>query len=563
MKTEIKDRITEPASQEGRKEVWHASNLRPVDVLLSVGVACLLMVSALIWSSFDYRFPTQDEAAHIMNSIKLSELIAHCRPWQYQWWYQCYSVSYFYPPVTYVVGGCSILAFGQSLLVKHGYMAFFSGLMAASIYGLTRLIGGGRLAACSAVLFLSAYPIISWLSHTFFLDMPAVAMTAFALMALTWWRKSQRPNGVRTALCGLAFGAACLTKQMVVGYLIPPVLYLLVKYSLGKFRAKQSSADAGDRVWLAHTLCIAAVATLVSLPFVIASHEFLRAWLNTNVQTFAKAGVHHSFIGNLSYFLSMLASEMSPVLLCVFAIAIILLRRIDYGRLAPVLISTMGGLGFTCTCMGTDLEERYLVPFLIAPAILSGFLVEKLVSSGKWWKQVLGATLVILALMKYFNYNFSPHPIGLPKLTWPFALSEHDGNPSRYADWGYPFILATIQSVDGSKPVYLNVVPNHDVLHANALSLFFREQRVYTILPTTPRVWTIVGDRVRFDPTSAGYPMWYLIKSGDNGFRLCDQQSRDDYEKLIAFVRNGNKYRLVASKVLPDRSELMLYRRTF
>lgn len=563
MKTEIKDRIIDPASQEGRNEVRHASNVRLIDVTLPLGIACLFVVSALIWSSFDYRFPTQDEATHIMNSMQFSELLAHCRPWQYRWWYQCYSVSHFYPPFAYVVGGTSILAFGQSWLVKHGYMAFFSGVMAASIYGLTRSIGGGRLAACSAVLFLSAYPIISWLSHTFFLDMPAVAMTAFALMALTWWGKPQRPNGVRTVLCGLAFGAACLTKQMVVGYLVPPVLYLLVKFSLRKFRAKQRSDDAGEGVWLVHTLCIVAIAMLVCSPFVTASHEFLRGWLNTNVETFANAGVHHSFIGNVSYFLSMLASEMSPVLLCVFAIAMFLLRRIDYGRLAPVLISTMGGLGFTCTCMGTDLEERYLVPFLIAPAILSGFLVEKLVSSAKWWKQILGATVVLLALVKYFTYNFSPYPIALPKLAWPFALSEHDGNPKRYADWGYSFILATIQSVDGNKPVYLNVVPNHDVLHANALSLFFREHRIYTILPTTPRVWTIVGDRVRFDRTSACYPMWYLIKSGDNGFRLCDQQSRDDYEKLIAFVSNGNKYRLVASKVLPDRSELMLYRRTF
>lgn len=530
---------------------------------LATGIACLFVVLTLIWSLFDYRFPTQDEAAHIMNSIQFSELLAHCRPWQYRWWYQCYSVSHFYPPFAYVVGGTSILAFGQSWLVKHGYMAFFSAVMAASIYGLTRSIGGGRLAACSAVLFLSAYPIISWLSHTFFLDMPAVAMTAFALMALTWWRTPQRPNGVRTVLCGLAFGAACLTKQMVVAYLVPPVLYLLVQYSLRKLRAKQGSDDAGDGVWLAHTLCIAAVAMLVSLPFIIASHEFLRGWLDTNVQTFAKAGVHHSFIGNLSYFLSMLASEMSPVLLCVFAMAIFLLRRMDYGRLAPVLISTVGGLGFTCTCMGTDLEERYLVPFLIAPAILSGFLVEKLVSSTKWWKKILGATVLLLALVKYFNYNFSPYPIALPKLTWPFALSEHDGNPSRYADWGHTFILETIRSVDGNKPVYLNVVPNHDVLHANALSLFFREHRINTILPTTPRVWTIVGDRVRFDPTSACYPMWYLIKSGDNGFRLCDQQSRDDYGKLIAFISNGNKYRLIARKVLPDHSELKLYRRSF
>ena len=55
--------------------------------------------------------------------------------------------------------------------------------------------------------------------------------------------------------------------------------------------------------------------------------------------------------------------------------------------------------------------------------------------------------------------------------------------------------------------------------------------------------------------------MWYLLKTGDNGFPLAGKQSADAYARLIDFICNSGHYRLRAKKALPDGSHLFLYRR--
>jgi 4-amino-4-deoxy-L-arabinose transferase-like glycosyltransferase len=525
-------------------------------------VAAASVVLALFWSLYDHRFPTADEAAHIINSITAKGLLEHFRPWHYRWWYEVFTISSFYPPFAYVVNGAFLLVFGQSRFVEHVYMAFFGGLMVSSVYGLTRLLHGGRLAAVTSCLYLSAYPLISWLGHTYFLDMPAVAMTALALMTLLWWRTSSNPNLLRTTLCGLVLGAACLTKQMVVAYIVPVTLYFFIVDVTRAFRENNSVGIAAKR-WLLHTIWFAAICIFVSSPFVLYSCQLYKGWLGTNVEDFAHAGIHHTFIGNLYYFLGILPSVMSPPLLVVFLMSFLFLRRPEYSKLATLIISTVGGLAFTCTCMGTDLEERYLVPFLIAPAIFSGFLTSALYCSAAVWRRTLGMVLILLAVWKYAVYNYSPYPIPLPEPPSFARCREHNGNPNCELDWGYSLVLETIKRMDGDKIVYLNILSNHETLHIHAFELLLREQGNFAILPTGSRKWTIVGDQVQFDPATAWHFQWYLLKTGRTGFRFCDKQSEREYAKLVDYVRNSGSYKLIVQKPLPDGSELMLYRRTF
>lgn len=533
------------------------------ELLFGLGAFAAIFVLQMLWSIYDYRYPTQDEAIHIMNGMAFKDLLLHFRPWHHEWWSQCYTVSAFYPPLVYVVGGLFDVVFGQSRLIEHAYMAAFSGLMVLSIYSIARQSGGGYFGSLCAGLFISAYPMISWLNHTFFLDMPAVAMTAFALAVLLWWNSFETPSVLRTVLCGIAIGAACMTKQMVVAYLLPALLFFLVK-GLAQLLRRKELLGYRPGIPLTHTIGVLVIAILISLPFAFVSYGIHRGWLSQNVEAFAAVGVHHTFIGNFCFYLGLLRSEMSATLLCIFVVSLFFLRS-EYRRLALVICSALGGLLLTCTSAGTDLEERYLVPFLIAPAIISAFFIQRLVLARQLWPRTVGMILVTLVIAEYVVYNFSPYPLPIsqPFLRSLPMLSTHNGNPRHYEDWGYSFVVDTIHGVDGNKPVFLNILSNHDVIHVNALTLYLREHSVYTIFPTSSRVWTIVGDRVRFDPATACYPMWYLIKTGDNGFRFCDNQSILDCAKLTSFIQAGSSYRLVSKKSLPDQSELMLYRRTF
>ena len=208
-----------------------------------------------------------------------------------------------------------------------------------------------------------------------------------------------------------------------------------------------------------HTLLLSALALLICLPFIAASYELHRTWLSSNVAAFASVGVHHSFLGNLSYFLCLLPVVMSPALFSIFVLSILVFRRCEYDCLLPLIVSTAGGLCLTCTSMGTDLEMRYVVPFLICPAIFSAFLLEKLIRSQNYIARTAAGAIVILIVITYFDFSFSPYPSGLKPLPWvtgSFATT-HKGDPNRYGfnEWGYPLAMDTIDGVEEGKPINL------------------------------------------------------------------------------------------------------------
>jgi hypothetical protein len=540
-----------------------ATGLR-LDVALAACVTITIVVLNLVWFYFDHRIPTQDEAAHILSSIGFSELLARSRLWQWNWWYQCFTISSFYPPFAYFINGVFLLLLGDSRPTENIYMAVYSGLTVLSSYISTRLLNGGRLAACTAGLFLSAYPLVSCLGHSYFLDLPAVAMTLIALTAFLWWRKCTLPKFRGTIFTGLIIGAACLSKQMVPAYIAPIGMYFLLKDIVIASRWQKKPEKIGRFTWLIHTLALLATAITLSLPFVIASFSVYRDWLSFNIATFASVGVHHSFLGNLTYYLSILPLVMSVPLFCVFVLSILSFRRQEYRNLLPVMISSIAGLGLTCTSMGTDLEIRYIAPFLIGPAVLSAFFIEKLFCSTLRLWRFVGGAIVALAIGTYVSSNFCPYPIPIPPLPWASgANGALNGNPNcnGYLEWGYPFVVNTIARIDKGKPVFLNILPNHGALHVNAFRLYLWEHRDNTIYPTNSRPWSIVGDRVKFDPIEACYYMWYLRKTGDNGFPVAGQQAAKNYAKLIDFISNSGEYRLMGEMALPDGSRLMLYRR--
>ncbi len=519
------------------------------DILLVLLIAIVFATMGMVWFSFDQRIPTQDEAKHILNSIACSDLLARGRPWQYHWWYQCLNVSEFYPPFIYLVNGIFLLFFGKTRLIEQLCATFFTAFLLVGIYVLIRQLRGGKIAGCASALFLCSYPLISRLSHTYFLDLPAVAMMTCALAALIWSRNEPAAK-FPVVLTGFLIGAAFLSKPLVIGYLLAAVLYILI---LDLKRGSISRAAS-----------IIAIAFAVAVPFYWHNLEMYQRWQSANIDSFASVGIHHSLLSNLVAYLEALPTFMSPVLFSVFAISFLFFRLEDYRKLFPLICSMLGGFILTSNSMGIDLEMRYFVPFFVGPAVFSGFLIEKLFKSTKAILRFAGAVLLAIAVCTYVSFNFAPYPVPLSPLPGASGLAKRfDGNPKRdgYEDWGYPLVLEKINSVEAGKAVYLNILPNHDALHTTAFALFLKEHGNDSIFPTNSRTCTIVGDRVVFNPTTACYPSWYLRKTGDNGFHLADQQSEIAYGKLIDFIANSGKFKLAATKRLPDGSDMLLYRK--
>jgi hypothetical protein len=255
---------------------------------------------------------------------------------------------------------------------------------------------------------------------------------------------------------------------------------------------------------------------------------------------------------------------MSPFLLAIFLLSLFFMPAKKHLLLVPLTISAVGGFVLTCACAWTGLvsDQRYTAPFLIAAAIYSGFFLEDLLTAKKPWQQAIAAMAIIYATANYAFFNFMPYPLSAPSLPWQISIFDHNGNPSHPADWGHTLVLETIEKTDGHKPVYLNVLTNSPMLHAHTFQLLLKEKRNNTIMPTSSRSWTIVGDKVQFSPATALYYQWYLLKTGSLGYCFYDKESELNFKHLVYFVCHSGKYTLMAQQALPDGSELMLYRRS-
>lgn len=104
---------------------------------------------------------------------------------------------------------------------------------------------------------------------------------------------------------------------------------------------------------------------------------------------------------------------------------------------------------------------------------------------------------------------------------------------------------------------WVNVLPNTQVFNVLAL----KEIDLANAKATTSRSFTKDGDKFEFSPETAQHFDWYLVKSGDQGFKLADAASRRAYSQLQEFVQHSGKYQKAGEFTLPDKEVLTLYAR--
>ncbi len=187
--------------------------------------------------------------------------------------------------------------------------------------------------------------------------------------------------------------------------------------------------------------------------------------------------------------------------------------------------------------------------------------------------RILKRALVVLVLtvgvLGYVAVNFYPYPItGSPVLTLirnmalrPVSAITKDRfeHPCPYEDWGILWTLSKIRETDGDSPEWLNVLPSTQQLNVHAFEYFGRQAKFH-VHPTTSRSWSAAGDSSKFSEEETLHYRWYLIKTGEQGFKFHDPISRANFDQLVTFIADGKRFDLKGEKELPDGSKLSLYR---
>lgn len=550
---------TTSSTIEQRSLTTVAAPARQSDIGLSVVLFLAAFGTTLIWHFLDHRTLTADEAGHVLNSLTAQSLIVHSKPWQLHWWYQLVTISKFYPPAFYWVGGIAFLICGAADLTQFLTMSLYMGLLAVSVQRIGVYLTGSMLIGSLAGLCLLSYPLISGLSHTSFLDLPAVAMTACAAWALLWSRSGSSPSTKRTLATACAFALACLTKQTCAAYLAPLGIYCLL---IDVAKLLGSRRD-GKYEWgyLLHTCTIAVVSLLLISPFYVVNYPMLHAFLERNADALAKNGIHKNAFDQIWSFSKLIPDAMSPFMTVLFLTSFSFSSVTRHRQLLPITILSLGGLCLVSASPGVVNDYRYIMPTLLAPAFYTAVFIRNLFHLNDRYGlgKLLSVLVIALVCYNYLIENYSslskfPAVIGKSYISYYSTQTPVE-------DWGYAAVVDAITR-SGDKHVLLNILPNSDTIHINGYRLFLAKKSNFDILPIGSRIYTITGDDVgEFNRSSALQDAWYLLKTGSPGFMFNNQNSYQHFQKLVSFVRESGQFALVLKKQLPDSSELMLYRR--
>lgn len=160
---------------------------------------------AVWWLTQETRTPDFDSAMHILDSFTVHDEIAHGD------WTAPFTEWNTYPPLGHAIGAIGVFIGGYSTFaVILALNLVFVPLLAASCYGVGRLLAGPR-AGLLAAIFALGTPMIVSEAHEAYLDPTQAAFVAAAVWGIL---ASERFERWRIAgLAGLATGLALMTKE--------------------------------------------------------------------------------------------------------------------------------------------------------------------------------------------------------------------------------------------------------------------------------------------------------------------------------------------------------------
>lgn len=527
-----------------------------------------------LWCSFDHAVPSWDAAGHLINGLAYRELFRHAKPFDLHWYHQLLTVNCFYPPLTYVLSGAVKTILGTSLWTDSLMKVFYLTVLNISVFGLVSKLTKDRLAAVFTVLVVNLYPEVTAESHKSMLDFPVMAMTALSLFSLANW--NERRTWKRASLVALATGAALMTKQVCAAFLLLPFAF----YSMTAVKDKKWN-QLGMLVFSG----LAAGAALI--PWMVVSAPTIKKVAAEIQVSLGNKQVSEVFFSNLISYFGFLPAMATPFLLIVAIASVFLLKKERHKQLAVLWLSALSGVVALSTLTWQYALPRYSISALIVLATYTGCALATLwraeglskrtstvvdgaaFQKAKFKGRAFASAILALGAIAYTAINFSPYPLAENRfLDFVRAVSlrpvthgtkDRFEHPCPDEDWGIGWALWEIKNRDGDAPVWLNILPSTQQMNVHAFEYFARHGN-YLIKPTTSRSWSAAGDSSKFRQEEALHYQWYLLKTGEQGFKFHDHHSRVGFEQLVNFIQAGGKYELVGEKPLPDGSVASLYR---
>ncbi len=556
--------------------------------MLILGIIWLLgAISDRLWFACDRSVPAWDQAEYLTSTLNYLQALQHPQWFSGDWWTSFWLLSTKIPPLVYILTVPFLHIFGTGSDRATLVHLLFSAILLASVYNLgTKLFNRqvGLWAAAICVLLPGLYRF----RLQFLLDFPLTAAITFCFYCLTMWKEeSSAASNVRDVTdrlklekrtknkhkfspsppppispspplplplssffwaiaFGISLGLSILVKHTTVLFLFAPILWLAV----GGVRQKAW----GRLAQLAGALLLSAAV--------------FGPWAKTNWLLILTGGKRATFdsaiaegdpnlntIGAWIYYIQHLPEHVSWPLLLIPLVGFILYYWRNRADSQSILylnscrwLAVFWIGAYLINSLNINKDDRYVIPYLPILAIFLAYCLT--LWPQRWGKQIRWGTmgLGILAML----FHIWPLGGGLGNNSVQIVSPGNSSYPYLGKEWPHQEVIAEIIDTEPYLQSTLGVLPSTPEINQHNLNY-------YGALANFQVYGRQVGTNLKEVPQDVRSLSWFVTKTGPQG--SIRERIKKAQNAAVAAIESGGKFNLQKSWVLPDNTNLNLYRK--
>lgn len=559
-------------------------------------VTTIFLTILAVWSALDHLIPMHDAAWHSIYSNSVKGWLSRPRGWSLQSLNAILCMQPNYPAGAWFLNGSFKLLLGDSLLAEHCILGIHLCILNAATWVMANALTKDRAKATLSLIFLDSTPLILFLQHVSFIDLPHTALFASFFCALScWW---QKPDWKKTLLTSIFFAFYCASKQIAVFYGAP----ILAVMALTLILQKRFSV-------LAQLTTIGAFGAAALSTWIVPNHaELTKYTQNRSALAAQRIGLFAGLTRNFAMTASSLWQGFSPLMSLALVLNFFNLRMKDVEQLwIPAVGACTGILLINSVAFFNLPEARYFGPVMVPMALFlaaacvnfcergsqknlaaeakelhSEVTAEDSSLSKSKQQNLRGLSLiglVSLCIIQALLLCFQKTPVicyegdqPTDKVSkvykWLGVLDPMINTRLSYVPKGDPWkqewLFNFIEQVEGKgRPVYLSVLPNSPEFNQGTM-VCMAHMRKPCVFPTSWRcTMPDVSDSFNCSDKELHFMQWVVEKTGPQYCRWFDERSRQNYEAVLEKLRNKDNFTEAARKRLPDGTELVLYQNNY
>ncbi len=555
--------------------------------LLVLGIIWLLgAISDRLWFALDRSVPAWDQADYLTSTLKYLQALQHPQWFSGEWWTNFWLLSTKIPPLAYILTVPFLQVFGtggdRATLVH----LLFSAILLASVYSLgvqlfNRQVGLWAAAICVLLPGLYRFRL------QFLLDYPLTAAITFAFYCLTMWKASEgrrkqeegssatdltdvtdrtlleertkkkykfspsptlplSPSSFFWAIAfGFSLGLSILVKHTTVLFLFTPIVWLAV----GAVRQKAWGRLA--QLTGALLLSAAVFGPWAKTNWLLILTGGKRATLDSAI---AEGDPALNTIDAWIYYGQHLPEHISWPLLLIPLVGLILYwrRRQDSSSIFYLnscrWLAVFWGGAYLINSLNINKDDRYVIPYL---PVLSIFLAYCLTLwPSRWGRQIRWGTigLAILAMLLHMWPLGGAFGHSLVQIISP----GNSNYPYLGKEWPHREVIAEIIDREPYLQSTLGVLPSTPEINQHNFNF-------YGALANFQVYGRQVGTNLKQVPQDVRSLSWFVTKTGPQG--SIRERIKKAQNAAVTAIEKGDKFQLEKTWILPDYTNLNLYRK--